>query len=165
MNGLSKLQRYALTMISSAIVLAMAFGIAMYGSAAYAAPQAQELPAASVASNGPTFATLYAGRVTTATGAVTYGTAFDVTPYDSTETQLVVDMGTLVAGAPNTLTVGYQYSNDRINWTDLSLTANITNDQNIWSSHVITGHYLRANLTPASNGTLVTVTLSSVLEP
>jgi len=161
MNGMSRFQRYLLTTLSTAFVLAIVFGIAMVGSAAYA----QEIPAASVSRNEPTFATLYSGRVTTATGAVTYGPAFDVTPYDSTETQLVVDMGNLVASAPNTLTVGYQYSNDRVNWTDLALTSNITNDQVIWSSQVITGHYLRAKLTPSSAGTLVTTTLSAVLEP
>lgn len=165
MNSLSRFQRYALTLAFSTLALSAAFGIAMYGSVVYAAPPAQEIPAASVARNAPTFATLYSGRVTTATGAVTYGPVYDVTPYDKTETQLVVDMGALVAGAPNTVTVGYQYSNDRVNWTDLAVAATITNDQNIWSSQVITGHYLRAKLTPSSAGTLVTTTLSAVLEP
>ena len=159
MNSMNKLQRYLLTMVSTAVVLAFVFGIAMVGSAAYA----QEIPAASVSRDAHTYATLFTGVVNTATAASTYGAAFDVTPYDETETQLVVDQ-TLVAGAPNTVTVVLQYSNDRVNWTDLSVQSGITEDTNIWSSQVITGHYLRTKVTPTSVDP-VTVTLSAVLEP
>jgi len=164
---MNKVAQHAMTAAVIALVLVAALAVSMVGAQyAQAAPAAQEIPAVvPSARDVPSFATLFAGRVSTTTAATTYGQAYDVTPYETTETQLVVDMGTILAGAPNTLTVGYQYSNDRVNWTDLALTSGITNDQVLWSSQVITGHYLRAKLTPSSAGTLVTVTLSSVLEP
>lgn len=150
---------YALSAAFLALLLVAVLAVAMTAPVA----RAQEIPAASVSRNAPTFATLFTGVVNTATAASTYGDTYDVTPYNGTETQLVVDQ-TLVAGAPNTVTVVLQYSNDRVNWTDLSVQSGITEDTNIWSSQVITGHYLRTKVTPTSVNP-VTVTLSSVLEP
>ncbi len=161
MNSLNKLQRYLLTMVSTAVVLAFVFGIAMVGSAAYA----QEIPAASVSRDAHTFGTLFASRVTTATGAATYGSAFDVTPYDQAEMQIVVDQGALVAGAPNTVTIALESSNDRINWTSGAILSAVAVDTNTWLTPTITGRYNRVKVTPSSDGTIVTTTVSAVLEP
>lgn len=150
---------YALSAGFLALVLVAALAIAMAAPAAHA----QEIPAASVSRNAPTFATLFTGVVNTATAASTYGDVYDVTPYDGAEMQLVVDQ-TVVAAAANTTTVVIQYSNDRINWTDQAVKSGNTADLNEWSTPTVTGHYWRAKVTP-SNALPVTVTLSAVMKP
>lgn len=150
---------YALSAGFLALVLVAALAVAMAAPAVHA----QEIPAASVSRNAPTFATLFTGVVNTATAASTYGDVYDVTPYDGAEMQLVVDQ-TVVAGAPNTVTIALEYSNDRINWTSSAITSNVVADYNGWFTPTITGHYNRIKVTP-TNVNPVTVTVSSVLEP
>jgi hypothetical protein len=163
---MNQLQRYILTMATVALVLFLALGVAMLGSRmATAAPAQQEIQPQMVSgSYRPSFASLFSGRVTTATGAVSYGPAVDVMLYDESELRLNVDQ-TLVDAIANTVTVSLQHSMDQVNWTSTALATAVVTDTTTWlTTTVPIGRYWRAAVLP-TNGNPVTVTLAAVLEP
>lgn len=161
---MSQLQRYILTMVTVAVVLFLALGVAMFGSQmATAAPAGQEIPAVGAGGYRPSYANLFARAVTTST-ATTYGPVVDVTLYDESELRLGVDQ-TIVDAVANTVTVSLQNSMDRVNWTTTALASNVTTDTTTWMTTTVPlGRFWRAAVTP-SNGNPVTVTLDAVLEP
>lgn len=161
---MSKLQRYILTMVSVALVLFLALGVAMLGSQmATAAPVEQQIPAIAAGGLRPGAASLFNSVVTSET-AVWYGPATDVTLYDESELNFVVDQ-TVVAGAPNTVSIAIENSWDRVNWTRTVVTATNTNDQNlIVTDTVPLGRFWRVRVAP-TNANPVTVTVNAVLEP
>lgn len=161
---MSRLQRYVLTMVSTAIVLFFALGVAMLGSQmATAAPAQQEIPAAASGAYRPAAAQLFNSAVTSAT-AVWYGPAVDVMSFDESEINYVIDQAP-VAGVPNTVSLALENSWDRVNWTRTVITAGNFEDKSlIVTDTAPIGRYWRLRVAP-TNANPVTVTVNAVLEP
>ena len=112
-------------------------------------------------SGAPQLLSLYDGDIITT--ATQYGPILNVVQYDAAELQWVLD-----AADAHTTTLGYQYSNDGVNWVTVQLTSTV-GDVSGWSTATVTGAKLRFYVSAVAGADTVTgtatVNSSAVFEP
>lgn len=112
-------------------------------------------------SGAPQLLTLFDNDVITT--ATQYGPILDIVQYDAAELQW-----SLAASAANTTTLGYQYSNDGVNWVTVQLTSTV-GEVSGWSAASVTGAKLRFYVSAVAGANTVTgtatVASSAVFEP
>ena len=112
-------------------------------------------------SGQPQLLSLYDGDIITT--ATQYGPILDIVQYDAAELQWVLD-----AADAHTTTLGYQYSNDGVNWVTVQLTSTV-GEVSGWSTATITGAQLRFYATATAAADTVTDTVAvwsaAVFEP
>lgn len=150
-------------------LLAVAVGFVTVLALAFVLSLAQTASAQNVSINdfpeeqtgAPQLLELYDGDVITT--ATQYGPILDIVQYDAAELQW-----SLAASSTNTTTLGYQYSNDEVNWVTVQLTSTVGEVAG-WSTATVTGAKLRFYVSAVAGADTVTgtatVASSAVFEP